>query len=139
MDALHFRHNVLSYSCLVFCPTVLATTAIPRLNYAWLAVMLTSVYHHHRPHNTALVLADQLAVFNLVYQNAVFVVACPVWLLTFYALTVAYTTMWYYPTRLGYVPTSLHLPLHLTTYAATSICGCLIASYAPAPAPAPAP
>lgn len=125
------RHQVLSYACLVFNFNVFTSVAHPPLHQCWMAVLLTSVFHHKSPHNRALIVADQLAVFNLIYQNGRILPLCPTWVAAFYAITVAYTGIWYYPAKLGRVREHLHLPLHLVTYTATSICGVLISSYAP--------
>lgn len=121
------RHKALSYACSIFSINVIATCANPALHKSWLAVLITSIYHHQVPTNRVLIVADQIAVFNLVYQHGAVICLCPAWLVAFFVTTVMYTAIWYYPAKLGRVPEHLHLPLHLVTYAATSTCGLLIA------------
>ena len=128
---VRIRHKVLSYACLIFNVNIFTALAHPPLHRCWTAVLLTSAYHHQAPQNKAFIVADQLAVFHLIYQNGQIIRMCPTWVTVFYVLTLAYTAVWYYPAKLGRVPSHLHLPLHLVTYAATSVCGVLIASHAP--------
>jgi len=126
---VRLRHSTLSFACLVFLPNILLTSALPILNYTWLALMLSSIYHHQNPTNKALIVADQTAVFNMVYQHGRLVLLCPSWLVAWYVTTIAYTATWYYPAKLGRIQEHLHLPLHLVTYVATSMCGIFMARH----------
>jgi len=126
---VRWRHISLSFASLIFLPNIIVTNTLPVLNYTWLALMLSSIYHHHNPTNKALIIADQTAVFNMVYQHGRVAWLCPPWVVAWYITTVVYTAIWYYPAKLGRIQVHLHLPLHLVTYMATSICGILMATH----------
>lgn len=118
------RHDVLRHAALIFATNVVGCAAAGEqaLHAAWLFVLLTSVYHHHRPTALGWTIADQIAVYYLVGQNAYASLFCPAWVRAFFGWTVAYSGTWYYAAKLGWIRRG-HLVLHVVMYGLTSVSG----------------
>lgn len=128
---IHIRkHKILSSTCLIFILNALVVITNLPLYLTYLALTCTSVLYHQSPKNKLFFVMDQIAVFNLIYQNAILLYLCPTWLVYFFIITVTYSACWFYPAKLGYVQDKLHLPLHLTTHILSSICGIFVAMHA---------
>jgi hypothetical protein len=121
-------HAVLSRAAAMFVVNA-ACAATTYGRATWVCLTATSVAHHRRPHALALIVVDQIAVWNTAVSYGVrawWTASVPTWLAMVYTCIVLYSIAWYYPAKLGRIPARWHLPLHIVMYTSSSVCGLLI-------------